>query len=222
MRTATPLPPDVLDTASRIVWDGGIRMLQAARLGRTDLQHIASLLGRFDPPQNARIVDLGCGFGEPARLMHQIRQDLRFVLVNNNAWQLDKAPQDFDHHLADMHEMPLQDASMDAAMALYSLCHSNLAGALSEAARVVRPGGKLLVYDYHRRQGDNRLMDEVFHACAWGETEWQYCLRRTGWKTSHREKVIPVSDRFRELMEPNLYHAIFDDLDLMIRVAVRQ
>ncbi|KAK6744343.1 hypothetical protein RB195_011193 [Necator americanus] len=49
---------------------------------------------------------------------------------------------------ADCHDMPLEDASKDAAYAIYSLKYfPQLEGVVKEVARILKPGGKFLVYD---------------------------------------------------------------------------
>lgn len=49
---------------------------------------------------------------------------------------------------ADCHQIPLADESQDAAYAVYALKYFvNLSPVLKEAARILRPGGLLVVYD---------------------------------------------------------------------------
>ena len=95
-----------------------------------------------------------------------LRPDLDFILINANAVQLGYAPDRFTCLTADMHDMPIDDASVDAAMFCYSLCHGDIPLALREAARVVKRGGELFVYDYDRLQGDNELFRSRLMATA--------------------------------------------------------
>jgi ubiquinone/menaquinone biosynthesis C-methylase UbiE len=142
---------DKLTEASRGALARGIRVLQGCRLDKDDREHMAILLGHMAPDQDSTWVDIGCGFGEPVRLLRELRPDLRFWLVNNNSFQLSQAPPDVATFCCDMHELPFDEASFDGAMFLYSLCQSDgFVHALREAWRVVRPGGKLFVFDCAR------------------------------------------------------------------------
>jgi ubiquinone/menaquinone biosynthesis C-methylase UbiE len=48
----------------------------------------------------------------------------------------------------DFHHLPQADASIDAALCIESMCHAlDLPRALAEAARVLRPGGELTLFD---------------------------------------------------------------------------
>lgn len=166
MTGAPPLPQELLTATSEAAWGRGMRVLQGFRMGHDDVAHIRALLRIMAPRPGTRWADIGCGFGEVARLMHAERPDLDFVLINNNAAQLSHAPPQFERVLADMHGLPLSPGSVDGCMFLYSLCHAaSIFSVLAEAARITRPGGSLFVFDYERLSGDNALLCE--RLCAW-------------------------------------------------------
>src|SRR5579883_1609565 len=125
----------------------GHRILQIHRLAADDRDHVARLLDMFDPPGGALVVDAGCGIGEVARLMREMRPDLSFALVNRSAAQLSLAPNDMVRIAADLHDIPLGDASAGAVIYCYSLGHALLDRAFAEAARLLRAGGLLFIYD---------------------------------------------------------------------------
>jgi 3'-phosphoadenosine 5'-phosphosulfate sulfotransferase (PAPS reductase)/FAD synthetase/SAM-dependent methyltransferase len=168
---APDIGPHLLDDLTDATLKTDLRILQGARFAPTDEGHVAELLRYMAPPGGARIADIGCGFGEVARLMNFHRPDLDFLLINNNAKQLSHAPGMFDRLEADMHALPLPDASVDGAMFCYSLCHADFPRALGEAARITRPGGFLFVYDYDRDGGDNDLFRTrlIAHAIPWAQ-----------------------------------------------------
>ena len=57
---------------------------------------------------------------------------------------------DVSFSVADMHELPFDDASFDQALLFNSLTYSaQPRAALAEAARVLRPGGKLVAITLH-------------------------------------------------------------------------
>ncbi|MDP3740364.1 MAG: class I SAM-dependent methyltransferase [Hyphomonadaceae bacterium] len=125
----------------------GYSILQAHKLGPTDRLHAKVLLRYFDPPFFGRVLDAGCGVGAVAEHMSALRPDLKFVLLNVSAAQLALAPEGLEKIHADFHDIPAEDGEFDAAMFCYSLGHGLLDRCMAEAARVLRPGGALFIYD---------------------------------------------------------------------------
>ena len=206
------IDPERLTAASRALYARNLRVLQGFRLAETDRTHIAALLRLMAPRSHGVWVDIGCGFGEPARIMRELRPDLSFWLVNNNTYQLSMAPDDMPQFCFDMHEMKFEDAMFDGAMMLYSLCHADdFVQVLREAARVTKPGGQLFVFDYARFAGDDRLAVEHL-AARFPPYDWLRGLAAAGgWRMDHA--VLPTGDDtvFRSLFEDqNLYESIFD------------
>lgn len=139
--------PAVVAQVSRWLVDRGDTVLQIHRLAESQVGHVRALLQFFDPPADARILDVGCGVGGVADIMAAERPDLRFTLLNDSAEQLALCPSRFETLCADAHNIPLPDASVDAAMICYALGHMDLGAALKECSRVTRPGGILLIYE---------------------------------------------------------------------------
>jgi SAM-dependent methyltransferase len=125
----------------------GCRLFQIHRLASDDQAHVAALLSLFAPPQGALVLDAGCGIGAMAALMAELRPDLRFVLLNVSPGQLRLAPRGFTRVAADFHDLPLRDGTVGAVLFAYSLGHGLLERVMAEAARVLRPGGVLFIYD---------------------------------------------------------------------------
>ena len=211
------IPLEALNEASRVCWEGGIKVLQGYRLDDTDERHLATLLLMLmDPEFDTRWIDIGCGFGEPARLLQQWRPDLELELINNNEYQLSKVPRHLSAWCADMHELPFLGQTFDGAMFLYSLCHGRTYDALKEAARVVKPGGRLFVFDYVRDKGNNRLARQHLGATFLPRQELWECLYNAGWEPDYW--LVPAGDDalFRSLFgdgsQGALYEAIFSEL----------
>ena len=209
-----------LTEASKFCLAAGIKVLQGHRFADTEEAHIAKLLAYMQPARHTLWLDLGCGFGEPARLMHKLRPDLDFILLNNSSFQLDVAPSEFPRLCASMEAIPLADASVDGCMMLYSLCQADDAtSALREAARVTRPGGRLFVYDYLRLRGDNSLMGQRLSARAFYHRELR---ASSGWK--EWSFVSPPGDDrvFRDIYgDDDEYSLIFQDLRPTLWQAIR-
>jgi len=216
------IPQDMLTEMSQEGLRRGIKILQGYRLAPTDAAHVDALLAFMAPPHGTTWADIGCGFGEVARLMYRRRPDLRFVLVNNNAFQLSHAPEAFPVVLADMHDIPLDDASVDGCMFLYSLCHADHVRALGEAARITRPGGSLFVFDYDRAGGDNDLMRSRLYAEAWPLWRTRMHAAAAGWKITDVDMPEGDDTLFRELFETaEEYDGIFAHLEPVLWKAVR-
>jgi SAM-dependent methyltransferase len=156
-REIAPYADDVeVGRVTRTLVERGHSILQSHKLGATDQEHVEALLDYFDPPQGAKVLDVGCGVGAVANLMKWLRPDLRFTLLNISKEQLSMAFMDTCHArvCADMHDLPFAAGSFDAVTYCYSLGHGLLDKCIGEAARVLRPGGVLFIYDLASRDPD--------------------------------------------------------------------
>lgn len=218
---------DTLTAASEMCWNAGIKVLQGYRLADTDAAHVGKLLRYMAPKPDTLWLDIGSGFGEPARLMCEQRPDLSFFLLNNNAYQLERGALEFTHVDADMHDIPLGDATVDGCMFLYSLCHADdVHQVLSEAARVTMPGGGLFVYDYERLAGTNHLMRAQLSAQALPFVELQRIAEACGWVMELHDNPDGSDAVFRaQCATPEarlVYELIFRDLIPMVWRARRR
>ncbi|MFO0582134.1 MAG: metalloregulator ArsR/SmtB family transcription factor [Anaeromyxobacter sp.] len=141
-------------------WDG----LRAQVYGRGF--GVEALLALVPPAWT--VADLGCGTGAlTAELAPRVR---RVVAVDQSAAMLRAARKraadlpNVTFHEADLAALPLEDASVDAALLVLVLAYLELPeAALREAARVVRPGGRLVVLDAarHLDEGLRRRMGQA-------------------------------------------------------------
>lgn len=101
--------------------------------------------------QGKKVTDIGCGEGHLVRLM--TRHGAKVIGVECNPEMLEKAHAektvgDEVYHDGRAEELPFSDASIDIAVFFNSLHHvpvESMDQALSEAARVLKPSGKLYV-----------------------------------------------------------------------------
>jgi SAM-dependent methyltransferase len=126
----------------------------------------AELLDRLDLKGDERLLDVGCGRGAVLLMAAQRLPRGRAVGVDvwsakdqsGNAEQVTRQNADLEGvadrvelHTADMRQLPFEDGSFDVVVS--SLAIHNISGAgerakaVREAARVLRPGGKLVIAD---------------------------------------------------------------------------
>lgn len=118
------------------------------------------LFGRLGVSADSRVLDVGCGIGTPAfRLARTTGAQVLGITIDPGEVELSNrraAEQgltgqvEFEH--ADALALPYPDDSFDAAVAIESLIHMDRVPALREIARVVRPGGAIVISDLLQRE----------------------------------------------------------------------
>ena len=144
---------------------GGWDRLRSELFG--DSFFLWAVLGLIDP--TLEVADLGCGTGQ---LSETIAPHVwRVVAVDGSADMLDAARTrlhglpNVDIRQGDLEALPLETEALDAAMLSLVLHYSpDPARALAEVARVLRPGGRLLIVDMlpHERQEYQQQMGHVW------------------------------------------------------------
>ncbi|MCY1166331.1 Ubiquinone/menaquinone biosynthesis C-methyltransferase UbiE [compost metagenome] len=202
---------DAVDKATVGCLEQGIRVLHANLFAETDELHIARLLELMDPPEGAVVLDAGCGVGEVARMMKQIRPDLSFVLLNVSRAQLEECPQDMALIEADFNSMPIPDGSVDLVMFHYSICHSaDWVATLREARRVLRDEGALFINDMSRDDGNNALMVPTLGAAVHHAGDVVDWAKRAGFDLQEGFFHTPVVQRLRGVFESKeFYDSLF-------------
>jgi ubiquinone/menaquinone biosynthesis C-methylase UbiE len=111
-------------------------------------------LSQLALPENARVVEVGCGTGPVVRALASRPGVCDVVGVDPSPAFLAKAREladgipNVEFVEGDARELPLEDASFDAVVFHTTLCHvPGPVQALAEAFRVGRPGGWLAVFD---------------------------------------------------------------------------
>ncbi|HYT67537.1 MAG TPA: metalloregulator ArsR/SmtB family transcription factor [Vicinamibacterales bacterium] len=117
----------------------------------------ARALGHLLP--ELEIADLGCGEGYLT--IEASRFAKRVIAIDRSEAVLEKAREsakrrrvkNVEWKRGDIEKLPLKDAIVDVALLSQALHHAaNPAKALSEAARIVRPGGRVLLLELRRHE----------------------------------------------------------------------
>lgn len=103
------------------------------------------------PPPSGRTLDVGCGEGRLARDLAALGHDV--VAVDASSTMLAAAREaapEMELHLADAAKLPFADESFELVVAFMSFQDvDDLDGAVSSAARVLAPGGRLCLAIVH-------------------------------------------------------------------------
>ncbi|MEV8406541.1 methyltransferase domain-containing protein [Streptomyces niveus] len=113
------------------------------------------VIGRLDVGPGSRVLDLGCGVGGPAvKLAATTGAGVVGVTVSRE--QITKATGlaraeglagQVVFQYADAMDLPFDEGSFDAVFGLESIMHMDRPGVLRQIARVLRPGGRLVLTD---------------------------------------------------------------------------
>lgn len=97
----------------------------------------------------ARVLDVGCGLGQIAeRFAKELGAEVHAIDVSARMVELTRA-RGIDARVADVEELPFADGTFDCVFAGWVLYHvPGLERAVSECARVLRPGGRLVASSY--------------------------------------------------------------------------
>jgi ubiquinone/menaquinone biosynthesis C-methylase UbiE len=109
-------------------------------------RHLGDLRGR-------RVLDVGCGKGRFARAFKQQEPEAEIWGLDISEEMLRFVPPDIPTRAGSMTDLPFEDAFFDGAYATESLEHAvEIARAVSEICRVVKPGGRIAIIDKNAEQ----------------------------------------------------------------------
>lgn len=157
----------------------------------------------------ARLLDVGCGLGASARLAaaeYGLRVDALDASPAVVARAAAKASEARVHWtIGTLPELPFEDATFDAVLAECVLSTMDRAAALSELARVTRPGGTLLLSDVEAmgaaipRLGHRIVGAALCITDAWRPGEMAKRLEAAGYSVVRRwdrsRTIVELADR---------------------------
>ena len=150
------------------------------------------LVGLSGAHSGDRVLDVGCGTGYFARRLAPVVQpDGSVVGIDPSRPMLDfateHAPPNCTFRIAGAEDLPFPDASFDlvvSSLAFHHIPAEGRADALREMFRVLRPGGRVFIADFHPPSGPvlNRIVSAVTaHAMAHDNSrEIEALLRESG------------------------------------------
>ena len=160
---------------------------------------VAALLRKNDLPLR-HIVDLGCGCGATMQQLLGYYPLAEITGVNIDEEQLQVAEKKLAHaglsvrarlHHADFQATGLPASSFDAAYALETSCYGRSetkAAFITEAARLLRPGGRLVVVDGFRKHG--RPLPRL--------VEWLYQKNLNAWQMPSLAQIAVFETTLRQ------------------------
>ncbi len=164
---------------------------------RLMLQHLVELVG------DGVLCDLGCGPGQVARFLKDEGASGVFGLDFSERMieQARAAHPDIPFEEGDFFDLQAPDASWDAVVAFYSIVNTpthKLAGIFLELARVVKPGGWLLLAFHagyetkHLDEWWDQPVDIDFHFHHRGTVD--RLLRASGWRVRDTMERAPYAE----------------------------
>ena len=127
-----------------------------------------SLINMMNSSNNQKLVDVGCGTGDIAKIfLNTVNKDARITCVDPNEGMINKGKEKLKQFknlnwvIAPAEELPLTDNSYDFYTISFGLRNTkNLDNSLSEAYRVLKPGGRFLCLEFSKIQ--NTSLDIIY------------------------------------------------------------
>ncbi len=149
------------------------------------IYHVQLILEFFGDLNGRRVADIGSGKGRFARVLQQRYPGARLCAFDLAQTMLRCVPQGIERCQGSMTALPFRDGSFDCAYATESLEHAvDIAGAVGELCRIVRPGGRIAIIDKN--------------AAQWGRLKtppWEKWFERTELEKLLRRDCAEVSSR---------------------------
>ena len=134
--------------------DGLMASLERRAATPQQAASLADYLGEIDFPATAAVLDIGCGTGAQSRALARRVPDGEVVGVDQLDLFVERARElaadmgNLRFEVSDAHTLPFSDATFDVVVLHTVLTHvADAAQVVTEAARVLRPGGTLAIYD---------------------------------------------------------------------------
>ena len=110
--------------------------------------HVKLVVDHLGDVNGKRVADVGCGKGRFARIIQERNPASHVIALDLAEAMLKHVPEGIERVAASMTAVPLASGSCAGAYATESLEHAvDIPAAVSELARIVEPGGKIVIID---------------------------------------------------------------------------
>ena len=117
------------------------------------IYHVKLIREHLGPLAGKRVLDVGCGKGRCARVFRQQEPACELWGLDISETMLSFVPEGIPTRAGSMTELPFDDDFFDGAYATESLEHAvEIAQAVAEICRVVKPGGRIAIIDKNARE----------------------------------------------------------------------
>ena len=158
----------------------------------------SSMLGLLDPAW--RVADIGCGTGEASELLAPFVAQV--VAIDRESSMLQAARgrtqglSNVEFREGDLAKLPAQDGEFDAALAMLVLHHiRDVAAALREVRRVLRPGGVLLVVDMVAHTHEEFRVTMGHQHLGFSEAQLAALAKSAGFASPRYRRLRSATDR---------------------------
>ena len=122
-----------------------------------------NLINMMSPRTNRKLIDVACGTGDIGKLfLDNTNKNAEIVCVDPNKGMIDKGKQKLFNYknikwiISSAEKLPIADNSFDYYTISFGLRNTkNLNNALSEAYRVLKPGGRFFCLEFSKIQNSN-------------------------------------------------------------------
>jgi len=122
-----------------------------------------SLINMMNPRDKRKLIDVACGTGDVGRLfLNSINKEAEITCVDPNKGMIGQGKQKLSNYknikwvISPAEKLPIADNSFDYYTISFGLRNTkNLNKALSEAYRVLKPGGRYLCLEFSKIQNSN-------------------------------------------------------------------
>ena len=122
-----------------------------------------SMLNMMNPSYNQKLIDVACGTGDIAKLyLNNVNKNSEITCVDPNKGMISKGKEKLDRYkninwiIAPAEKLPLSENSFDFYTISFGLRNTkNLDKSLSEAYRVLKPGGRYMCLEFSKIQNSN-------------------------------------------------------------------
>jgi ArsR family transcriptional regulator len=168
---------------------------------------LAEALLRLMPP--LVVADLGAGEGSSALLLSQ--RAVKVIAVDNSAKMIEVGREQAERHgvknvdyrLGDMEEIPIADGEVALVFFSQSLHHAlHPERALAEAARILKPGGRVVILDLARHRFEEAREIYADEWLGFSESELETMLQKAGFANVETAVVDkePETPQFQTLL----------------------